>query len=118
VTETHRAVERSAQIDDELLKWPGVSGHPHRFGGTEYRLGRREIGHVHGNSLVDVPLPRRIRDELVTSGVARPHHVLPDSGWVSVVLRSPEDVDTAVSILRRSYDIAWRQREQRGGPES
>ena len=28
-----------------LLTWAGVSAAPHRFGGVEYRLGRREIGH-------------------------------------------------------------------------
>lgn len=28
-------------------------------------------------------MPRRIRDELLRDGRARPHHFLPDSGWVS-----------------------------------
>jgi hypothetical protein len=107
------AGSRSGVIDREVLTWPGVTGHPHRFGGTEYRLGRREIGHVHGDSLVDVPLPRRLRDELVAGGRVRPHHVLPDSGWVSVPMRSPDDVDVALSVLRQSYDLAAAQRERR-----
>ncbi len=106
-------VRRSQAIDREVRAWPGVSGRPHRFGGTEYRLGRREIGHVHGNSLVDVPLPRRLRDQLIAGGLARPHHVLPDSGWVSVPMRTPTDVDVAVSILRQSYDLAVAQRAKR-----
>jgi hypothetical protein len=104
---------RSRAVDREVMSWPGVAKQPHRFGGTEYHLGRREIGHVHGESLVDVPLPRRLRDELVAGGDARPHHVLPQSGWVSVPMRSSEDVDAAVSILRQSYDLAWAQREKR-----
>ncbi len=29
--------------------WPGVTAHPHRFGGMEYRLGKRELGHIHGD---------------------------------------------------------------------
>ncbi len=100
---------RSQKIDRVVLTWPGVEGHPHRFGGTEYRLGRREIGHVHGQSLMDIPLPKRLRDDLIAKGQARPHHVLPDSGWVSVPMRSMEDADAAIEILRLSYDIACGQ---------
>jgi hypothetical protein len=51
-------------------------------------LGHREIGHVHGDSLVDIPFPLHVRDELVKGGAAEPHHVLPKSGWVSVYLRT------------------------------
>ncbi|MGH2605797.1 MAG: luciferase family protein, partial [Anaerolineales bacterium] len=36
------------EIRTLVIEWPGVTAHPHRFGGTEYRLGRREFGHVHG----------------------------------------------------------------------
>jgi hypothetical protein len=109
---------RAERIQRIVLSWPGVEGHPHRFGGTEYRLGRREIGHVHGQSLVDVPLPRRLRDELVASGRAKPHHVLPESGWVSVPLRSMEDVVSALEILRQSYDLAFGQFAKRFGPSA
>ena len=104
---------RSQAIDRQVMTWPGVSKGPHRFGGTEYRLGRREIGHIHGESLVDVPLPRRMRDELVRQGRANAHHVLPDSGWVSVPMRSPVSAEQAVAILRLSYDLAWEQQEKR-----
>ncbi|HMK08403.1 MAG TPA: luciferase family protein [Anaerolineales bacterium] len=106
---------RSSLIDREVVGWPGITAHLHRFGGTEYRLGRREIGHVHGETLVDVPLPRRVRDQLIESGTAQPHHVLPDSGWVSVPLRAPGDVAVAVGILRQSYDLARAQRRRRNG---
>src|SRR3989304_6040351 len=107
---------RSQAIDRQVMTWPGVSKGPNRFGGTESGLGRRESGHIHGESLVAVPLPRRLRDELIRQGRARPHHVLPDSGWVSVPMRSLEDVPEALSILRHSYDLAWIQREKRRSP--
>ena len=108
-------VPRSQAIDREVRAWPGVTGHTHRFGGTEYRLGRREIGHIHGDWLADVPLPRRLRDPLVASGRARPHHVLPDSGWVSIPIESPEGTEQALAALRLSFDLATRQRENRRG---
>lgn len=86
--------------------WDGVTSHPHRFGGTEYRLGDREIGHVHGDGLVDIPFPTKVRNELVAAGRAVPHYVLPESGWVSFYIDAPEDVENAVALLRRSYDLA------------
>jgi predicted DNA-binding protein (MmcQ/YjbR family) len=102
-----------AKITETVLGWPGVTAHAHRFGGTEYRLANREIGHIHGDALVDIPFPTRVRDELVAAGAAEPHHVLPDSGWVSFYLRRPEGVDEAITLLRRSYDLALRQRQAR-----
>jgi len=100
-------------IDREVASWNGVEGRPHRFGGREYRVGRREIGHVHGDHLVDVPLPRRERDRVVREGRAEPHHILPESGWVSLFLRTDEDVARGIELLRLSYDLALDQRRKR-----
>lgn len=97
-------------IDATVSSWGGIAAHPHRFGGTEFRLGSREIGHIHGDHLVDIPFPTKVRNELVASGQAVPHHVLPDTGWVSFYIRDPGDVDTAIALLRRSYDLAVEQR--------
>jgi hypothetical protein len=100
-------------ITQAVTQWEGVSAHPHRFGGTEYRLGKRELGHIHGDSLVDIPFPTRIRDQLVASGQAQAHHVLPESGWVSFYLQDWSDVTQAIDLLRQSYEIAYNQRERR-----
>lgn len=106
-------MKNSDYIRNEVGAWPGVSAHPHRFGGTEYRLGRREIGHVHGERLVDIPFPKRVRDELVTTGEAAAHHILPESGWVSVYLNREGDAERAVGLLRRSFDLAVIQAARR-----
>ncbi len=97
-------------IESEVLSWAGTSAYPHRFGGVEFQLGTREIGHLHGNSLLDIPFPTQVHDELIASGLAEPHHVLPDSGWISFRIRNEEDVLAAISLLRRSYKIADRQK--------
>ncbi len=36
-----------AKIEEHVLSWPGITMHEHEFGGTEYRLGKREVGHYH-----------------------------------------------------------------------
>ena len=59
-----------------VSEWPDVEAHLHRFGGTEYRIGKREIGHIHGDSLVDIPFPTKVRDEIVAASRAKPHRVL------------------------------------------
>jgi hypothetical protein len=97
------------KIHAALRGWPGITSQPHRFGGTEYSLGRREIGHVHGDSLVDIPFPKPIRNDLVIDGRAEPHHILPESGWVSIYLQQPTDVDRAIELLRLSFDIATQR---------
>jgi len=102
----------SKQIVDTLLTWDGMEAHPHRFGGTEFRIGRREIGHIHGDALVDIPFPKKVRDEIVAAGEATPHHVLPDSGWVSFYLRDEGDIERAIALLKRSYDVALKQKRK------
>jgi len=91
-------------IRQEVASWPGVEAVPHRFGGIEYRYGRKEMGHVHGDRLADLPFPRRIHDDLVASGRAQPHHVLPDSGWVSVWMADDEDAKAVIELFRMQYD--------------
>jgi hypothetical protein len=94
------------RIDAALKGWSGITSQPHRFGGTEYNLDRREIGHVHGDRLVDIPFPKKVRNELVATGRAEPHHILPESGWVSIFLRQACDVNRAIELLHLSFEIA------------
>jgi hypothetical protein len=90
-------------IRESVLSWPGVEAVPHRFGGTEYRYGRKEMGHVHGDRLADVPLPRKLRDEVIASGQAEPHHVLPNTGWVSCWMTGPDDAARVIDLFRIQY---------------
>jgi predicted DNA-binding protein (MmcQ/YjbR family) len=101
------------QITEAVYRWPETTVAPHRFGGVEYQIGTREIGHIHGDTLVDIPFPTPIRNELVDAGIARPHHVLPDSGWISFYIRQPEDINQAIALLQRSYQLAKEQAARR-----
>jgi hypothetical protein len=103
------------RIRAAVSAWPGIEARPHRFGGTEYRLGSREVGHLHGDHLLDIPFPKPVRDELVAAGLAQPHHILPASGWISFYLRREEDVERAVALLQRSYEIARKRQARRDG---
>ncbi|HEY2980777.1 MAG TPA: luciferase family protein [Anaerolineales bacterium] len=111
-------VGASKRIIDTVLNWEMVEAHPHRFGGTELVVGRREIGHIHGDGLVDIPFPRKVRDEIVAAGEAQPHHVLPESGWVSFYLREEGDVERAIALLKRSYNLAMQQKSRTSASDS
>ena len=84
--------------------WPGVTAVPHRFGGLEYRFGKKEMGHVHGDRLADLPVPRRLHDELIAAGRAVPHHVLPNTGWISVFIDGCTDLPETSSLPRALQD--------------
>ncbi|ANY76326.1 hypothetical protein BBD41_29250 [Paenibacillus ihbetae] len=91
-------------LTEELLNWAGVTKHPHRFGGVEFRLNETEIGHLHGNHLFDILLSKSERDRWIKEGRASPHHMYPDSGWVSIYLNTEEDIAYAIEIARAKYD--------------
>jgi len=102
----HEAIEA---VLAEVAGWEGVTTCEHRFGGLEFRLGRRQLGHLH-SGFADLPFPRRVRDELVAARRARPHYVLPDSGWVTAPMRSPGEVAEVIQLFRQSYERAVRAR--------
>ncbi len=111
----------AGRIEREVGSWEGVTTHPHRFGGTEFRLGRREIGHLHGERWADLPFHRGIRDMLVETGRAQPHHVLPETGWVSKQIGSDADVAEVIELFRLSYErarVAQAVRASKPGPGS
>jgi luciferase-like monooxygenase len=86
-------------IEREVASWEGVSVHPHRFGGVEFRLGKRELGHLH-ETWADLPFTSRIREMLVQTGRAVPHK-FGVHGWVS------RDFDhEVIELFRLSYERA------------
>lgn len=94
----------NSDLTRELLTWDGVTTHPHRFGGVEFRLNETEIGHLHGNRLFDLPLSKSERDHWIEEGKAKPHHIYPDSGWVSVYMNTEREIAYAIEIARAKYD--------------
>ena len=100
-------MEAATRIAREVTSWDGVTSVPHRFGGVEFRVGRRELGHLHGSHLADLPFPTRVRDRLIAEGRAEPHHVLPESGWVSRCIKGPDDVEAVIELFRLNYLRPW-----------
>jgi hypothetical protein len=100
-------------IEQTVTGWEGISAKPHRFGGREFNLGNREVGHIHGDYMVDIPFPVKVRKELVAAGKAEPHHLLPESGWVSYYIRKEDDISGAIDLFERSYQLALEQKARK-----
>ena len=103
----------SQVIIEAATSWPGVETGPGRFGAVQLRLGKRELGHLHGDHLADIPFTRALRDELVAAGRVVPHRPLPDSGWASRPIETDEDVEAVIELLRMQYERAMASRSRR-----
>ena len=87
------------EIETRALTLPGVRRRAHWLGGIEFARGRRELGHLHGNGLLDLFVGREQRDALVSAVRAEPHHVFAQSGWISFWVRTPADTAPALDLL-------------------
>ena len=88
-----------------------IETRPHRFGGVGFFVGTTEIGHLHGNGLLDLFVGKTNGAEQIEAGRALPHHVFPDSAWISFWLRSPADIGPALELfeIARTHRLAGSQ---------
>ena len=101
------------RIRTEVESWPAVETGPGRFGSLRFTIGRRELGHLHGDEIADLPLRPDAARELIAAGQAREHRYTPEgSGWVTVELRSSDDADRVVELMRESYERAIEKRPE------
>lgn len=90
-------------IEHEVTTWPGITLSLHKYGGIQFNVNNQEIGHLHGNGLLDVLLSRSLKTALMKDTAIQDHHVFKDSGWVSFRIKTPADQQTALAILGQSY---------------
>ena len=97
----------SEQITETVTAWPGVvAGHGDR-GEFSFKLGRREIGHLHGDRTLHIGFPKAVWQELFDQGRIEYHPVFPGRpGYAQRRLESEEDVRDAIEMLRLNYDRA------------
>jgi hypothetical protein len=94
------------RVITEALSWPGVHRAEGQFGSVVLGVGRRELGHLHGEAVVDVPISAKLRDQLAKDAVAPQDQRRQDPGWATVPLETDEDVQHALALLRSNYERA------------
>jgi hypothetical protein len=108
----------STQIQREVGSWPGVRVDMHGRGMTFFHVGRREIGHLHGERLADIPVPIRIREQLVAAGKASLHYLHPKTGWISYYINGQDDVEPVIELFRLNYYRPWLEAERNRIPST
>ena len=99
-----------ALVERVVLGWPGVwkkrdEDGPGGVGVTGYRLGRKQIGHVHDDGHADFRFPKEVRDGLIRSGKATAHPAFPNSRTTaSYRVRGEEDVPGALQLFKMNYE--------------
>ena len=97
----------SEQITDEVTSWPGVEAGPGRRGEFAFKVGRREIGHLHGDRAAHFSFPKEVWRELMEQGRIVPHPVFPDSeGPGARRIEDEADVRDVIELMRLNYDRA------------
>jgi Family of unknown function (DUF5519) len=93
------------RITDEVTAWPGVTADHGERGEYSFKVGRREIGHLHGDRVLHIGFPKDVWQQLFDAGRIDYHPVFPGRpGFGARALRSDEDVDDAIALLRINYD--------------
>jgi hypothetical protein len=104
----------SQRITGEVTSWPGVQAGPGRRGEFSFRVGRREIGHLHGGHAAHFSFPKRLWHELVREGRIGPHPVFPNAqGPAARRIHSDADVQDVIALLRLNYDRLTQTGEPR-----
>src|SRR5881392_4034481 len=100
-----RMTEASQVITEEVTSWPGVEAGPGRRGEFAFRVGRREIGHLHGDHAAHFSFPKDVWADLFAQGRVVHHPVFPGKeGPAARRIADDADVRDVIELLRMNYD--------------
>ena len=97
----------SRRITEEVTSWPGVEAGPGRRGEFAFTLGRRELGHLHGDRAFHGGFPKEVWRELFDQGRIDYHPVFPGKpGYASRRIENEDDIRDVIELIRLNYDRA------------
>jgi hypothetical protein len=97
----------SEQITEEVTSWPGVEAGPGRRGEFAFKVGGREIGHLHGDHAAHFSFPKDVWAELREQDRIVDHPVFPSKvGPAARRIESEDDVRDVIAMMRLNYDRA------------
>ncbi|MVN90661.1 luciferase domain-containing protein [Mucilaginibacter aquatilis] len=96
------------EIETEVSKWKGVKITSHKYGGLQFNYKQKEIGHIHGNGMLDVLLNKTSKQYISDNKRVREHHSIKSSGWISFSIVSNNDVQMALKLLAMAYNLRYK----------
>ena len=95
----------SEEITEQVTAWSGVEAGPGRRGEFAFKVGRREIGHLHGDHAAHFFFPKDLWRELREDGRIADHPVFPGKvGPASRRIETEEDVHDVIAMMRLNYE--------------
>jgi hypothetical protein len=102
----------SQRIAEEVTSWPGVEAGPGRRGEFAFRVGRREIGHLHGDHAAHFSFPKALWTELIEEDRIAEHPVFPNAqGPASRRIETEADIRDVIALMRLNYDRLARSEQ-------
>ena len=99
------ATTPTARITAEVASWPGVEAGHGKRGEYAFKVGRHEIGHLHGDRAAHFFFPRDVWRGLLDEGRIGPHPVFPDrQGPAARSISNDRDVTDVIALMRLNYD--------------
>jgi Family of unknown function (DUF5519) len=95
----------SERITEEVTSWPGVAAGPGRRGEFAFKVGGREIGHLHGDNAAHFGFPKEVWRRLFEQGRIEYHPVFPGrEGFAARRIASEADIEDVVALMRLNYE--------------
>jgi hypothetical protein len=93
------------RITAEVTSWPGVEAGTGRRGEWAFTVGKRPLGHLHGNHAAHFAFPKEVWTELMDQGRIDYHPVFPGKeGPAARQIANKDDVRDVIALLRLNYD--------------
>jgi hypothetical protein len=95
----------SERITEEVTSWPGVEAGPGSRGEFAFTVGRRELGHLHGDHAAHFSFPKGVWAELFEQERIDYHPVFPGrQGFASRRIETDDDVQDVIALMRLNYE--------------
>jgi hypothetical protein len=102
MTHTTTASER---ITGEVSSWPGIEAGLGRRGEFAFKVGHREIGHLHGDHAAHFFFPKPVWHELRAQRRIVHHPAFPDrEGPAARRIEDDRDVEDVIALMRLNYE--------------
>ena len=93
------------RINAAVTSWPGVEAGTGKRGEWAFKVGPRELGHLHGDHVAHFMFGKDLGLQLKGEGRVADHPVFPGKpGPAARRIESAEDVADVIELMRLNYD--------------